>query len=124
MLKITGILRVDVAVVDWDEAIDFYTQKLEFAVVADVPFGDGKRWVEVVPPGAGVSIALVEPSPVLEAGRLTGIVLRSTDPRADHSRLRETHVEVSDLIGGTDGIPCLFFIRDPSGNQLMVNDGQ
>ena len=124
MLEISAVLRVDVAVSDLDEAVAFYTQKLGFAVVADVPFGEGKRWVELAPPGSEVTIALVDPSPVLEAGRFTGIVLRSTDPKADHTKLEAVNVDVGELIGGSDGLPCLFFLRDPSGNQLMVNDGQ
>ena len=27
----------------------------------DVPFGDGDRWVEVAPPGAATTVALVPP---------------------------------------------------------------
>ena len=57
MLQISKVLRVDVAVTDRDEAITFYTQKLGFTVVKDNPFGDGKRWVEVAPADASVTIA-------------------------------------------------------------------
>jgi catechol 2,3-dioxygenase-like lactoylglutathione lyase family enzyme len=124
VLGISGILRVDIAVDDIDDAIDFYTQQLGFTVAVDAPFGEGKRWVEVRPPGSEATIALVEPSAALAAGRFSGVVLRSSDPRADHARLQASNVVVSDLIGGSGGIPCLFFLRDPSGNQLMVNDGQ
>jgi hypothetical protein len=38
--------------------IGFYTSKLGFWLVADVPFGDGDRWVEVAPPGGGTAMAL------------------------------------------------------------------
>jgi len=124
VLEISAILRVDIAVDDIDDAIDFYTQRLGFTVTADVPFGEGTRWVEVRLPGSEVTIALVEPSSALAAGRFTGVVLRSSDPRAVHARLQASSVAVGDLIGGSDGIPCLFFLREPSGIQLMVNDGQ
>lgn len=44
-------------VVDYDEAIDFYTRALRFELRQDQPLGDGKRWVVVAPrgspPGAG-----------------------------------------------------------------------
>ena len=45
--------RVMVPVADQDTAIAFYTEKLGFSLTADVPFGDGDRWVEVgLPPAA------------------------------------------------------------------------
>jgi len=47
MPKITRLGRVMVPVSDQDEAIGFYTGALGFSVVADVPFGDNDRWVEV-----------------------------------------------------------------------------
>lgn len=124
MLETAQIVRVDVAVHDRDQAIAFYTETLGFRLVVDAPFGDGKRWVEVVPPGGGVTIALGEPSSVLSPGRLTGIVLQSGDPLGDHTELNAAGVNVSELIGGTDGVPLLFFLHDPSDNQLLVIETQ
>ena len=49
---ITQVGRVMVLVSDQDRAIAFYVEKLGFELRADVPFGDGDRWVEVAPPGA------------------------------------------------------------------------
>lgn len=34
----------------YDEAIEFYTQKLGFALLEDTDLGGGKRWVRVAPP--------------------------------------------------------------------------
>ena len=124
MLHISHIVRVDIPVRDRDEAIAFYTGTLGFSLVIDTPFGDGKRWVEVAPPGGGATVALTEPSDVAEPGRMTGIVLRSVDPRADHAALEAAQVDVGDLIGGDGSIPLLFFLRDTSGNQLMVKEDQ
>jgi catechol 2,3-dioxygenase-like lactoylglutathione lyase family enzyme len=123
MLQLTNVVRVDIPVRDRDEAIAFYTGTLGFSLVVDTPFGDGKRWVEVAPPGGGVTVALTEPAEVFEPGRVTGIVFRSADPRADHATLEAAQVDVSELIGGDGTIPLLFFLRDPSGNQLMVIEG-
>ena len=53
MPKITKVGRVMVPVSDQDAAIAFYTGKLGFSLAADVPFGDGDRWVEGAPPGGG-----------------------------------------------------------------------
>ena len=59
MPRITRIARVTVPVSDQDAGIAFYTSSLGFSLVADVPFGEGDRWVEVAPPGGGATIALV-----------------------------------------------------------------
>ena len=46
------IARVTLLVRDYDEAIDFYTHKLHFAVTEDTPLPqENKRWVEIVPQG-------------------------------------------------------------------------
>ena len=34
---------------DYDEAIQFFTQLLEFELLEDTPLNDGKRWVRVAP---------------------------------------------------------------------------
>jgi catechol 2,3-dioxygenase-like lactoylglutathione lyase family enzyme len=125
MPKITNLGRVIVPVSDQDEAIAFYTDILGFSVVADTPFGDGDRWVEVGPPAGGASIALVPPQGEYRPGRMTGIGLESSDPAADHAELRDKGVDVDDQLMGGDGeVPLLFFFRDNSKNQLMVAQGQ
>ena len=57
MTQVTKVGQVVVPVSDKDQAIAFYTQKLGFTLVADLPFGDGDRWIEVAPPGGGVTVA-------------------------------------------------------------------
>lgn len=37
---------------EYDEAIEFYTQKLGFDLTQDTDLGEGKRWVLVSPPSA------------------------------------------------------------------------
>lgn len=36
---------------DYDEAIEYFTQKLSFQLVENTNLGDGKKWVLVAPPG-------------------------------------------------------------------------
>jgi catechol 2,3-dioxygenase-like lactoylglutathione lyase family enzyme len=113
-----------VPVADQDLAIAFYTETLGFSVVADVPFGDGERWVEVAPPGGGAALALVPPQGDYQPGRMTGIALVSPDPRADHAELRAAGVDVdAELMGGDGTVPLLFFFRDNNKNHLMVAEG-
>jgi catechol 2,3-dioxygenase-like lactoylglutathione lyase family enzyme len=47
-----AIAAIALLVRDYDEAIAFYTQCLDFELVEDTPLGAGKRWVLVSPPGA------------------------------------------------------------------------
>ncbi|MCH7398471.1 VOC family protein [Belliella sp. DSM 107340] len=37
---------------DYDDAIDFYTKKLNFKLLEDTQISDSKRWVRIAPPGA------------------------------------------------------------------------
>jgi len=59
-----SLIHIALVVKDYDEAIDFYTQKLKFELVEDTsqPEQD-KRWVVVSPPGSnGAAILLAKAS--------------------------------------------------------------
>ena len=49
---------------DYDEAIDFFTNRLDFVLIEDTYIPDqDKRWVVVAPPGStGTSVLLARPS--------------------------------------------------------------
>lgn len=47
---ITKMTHVSLHVLDQDSAFDFYTNKLGFTVVTDVPMGADGRWLTVSPP--------------------------------------------------------------------------
>ena len=121
MPQITHVGRVMVPVADQDTAIAIYTGTLGFSLTADVPFGEGDRWVEVAPPGGGTTIALVPPQGDYQPGRMTGIALDSPDPKADHAALKAAGVDVDvDLMGGDGVVPLLFMFRDNDANHLMI----
>lgn len=46
------ISAISLVVPDYDEAIAFYTQTLNFQLLEDIDMGNGKRWVKVAPPGS------------------------------------------------------------------------
>ncbi len=46
------IAQIALVVKDYDEAIDFYTNKLDFQLLEDTKIDDKKRWVVIAPPGA------------------------------------------------------------------------
>jgi catechol 2,3-dioxygenase-like lactoylglutathione lyase family enzyme len=63
--------HVALMVRDYDEAIAFFTKKLDFHLVADTVVGEGKRWVLVRPSGSqGASLLLAKASTPEQAGRI------------------------------------------------------
>lgn len=46
------IAHIALVVDDYDEAIEFYTKKLDFRLLEDTRLSDEKRWVMVAPQGA------------------------------------------------------------------------
>src|SRR6266480_84922 len=110
--RITEMGRVIVPVSDQDGAIEFYLDKLGFEKRADIPYGDGARWVEVAPPGAAAAIALVPPREGDSAGVETGIALTTEDVDADHADLRDRGVDVdAEVMRMGDPVPPMFFFR-------------
>jgi len=59
-----SLLHVALVVRDYDEAIAFFTEKLDFTLIEDTYISEqDKRWVVVAPPGStGTSILLARPS--------------------------------------------------------------
>lgn len=121
MTQVTKVGQVVVPVSDKDQAIAFYTQKLGFTLVADLPFGDGDRWIEVAPPGGGVTVAFGPAGNDFQPGRPTGILLSSPDPAADRTELEGLGVDVDpQLMGGGGGVPLMFSFRDQDKNSIMI----
>ncbi len=58
-----SIAHIALLVDDYDEAIEFYTQKLHFSLLTDSDLGDSKRWVLISPQGSdGCSLLLAKAS--------------------------------------------------------------
>jgi catechol 2,3-dioxygenase-like lactoylglutathione lyase family enzyme len=85
--RITRVEAVALPVTDQDRAVEFYVRELGFEKRRDIPFGPGMRWVEVAPPGAVTTIALVPP------GMPTGVRLATQDAGADHASLRARGID-------------------------------
>jgi catechol 2,3-dioxygenase-like lactoylglutathione lyase family enzyme len=116
-IKITDVRTVGIPVSDQDAALAFYSEKLGFETRLDGEFAPGERWLEVAPPGATTSVALVRAKSG-GAGVDTQIRLTTTDARADHIALRAAGVDVD-----AEVIPYpvpMFVLRDPDGNVLRV----
>ena len=47
-----SLAQIALVVNDYDEAIQYYTQKLRFNLIEDTKLSETKRWVIVAPPGS------------------------------------------------------------------------
>lgn len=47
-----NIVHISLVVKEYDEAIEFYTQKLNFELIEDTQLSDTKRWVLIAPQGS------------------------------------------------------------------------
>jgi lactoylglutathione lyase len=117
--RIHDVHTVGVPVTDQDRALTFYLDTLGFETRRDIPMGGSGRWIEVAPPGAPTTIALVPSSTGAPAGRPTGIRLATSDAEADHADLIARGVDADDLLRWP-GVPPMFEFRDPDANGLVV----
>ena len=115
---ITLVGTIGIPVADQDRALAFYLEKLGFERRIDVPYGKGERWVEVAPPGAATTIALVRS----REGDPTGIDMQvrftTRDAEADHAALRARGVDADAEIM-RHPVP-MFVFRDADGNRLRI----
>ncbi len=87
---------VTLVVPDYDAAIEFYTETLEFTLAQDIDLGGGKRWVLVTPPGSdGASLLLAKadgPDQSAAIGNQTGgrvgFFLQTDDFERDHTNMQ------------------------------------
>src|SRR3954468_20761755 len=133
---ISQVGTVFVPVADQERALRFYLDKLGFEKRADFSYGEGSRWIEVAPAGAGNTIALVGPSEGESAGGGEAHCAFATqDIEADHATLRARGVDVDAQIARTgkrrpglvsieatvsDPVPPQFFFRDPDANRFLI----
>lgn len=129
---ITALNVASIFVLDKDEALDFYVDKLGLEKGNDVQQGD-YHWLTVRVPGGGTEISLEQPGPPLHdeatadrirelitMGALGGLVFITDDARAMYDTLRERGVtdftqEPTEHFYGTD-----MGVRDPSGNHIRI----
>jgi catechol 2,3-dioxygenase-like lactoylglutathione lyase family enzyme len=130
---INNLSVTTIYVLDKDEALEFYVNKLGLEVGQDFTQGS-YRWLTVRVPGTdGTEISLEQPGPPLHdeataaqlrelvtKGAMNGLVFQVDDTRALFETLKERGVtdftqEPTDHFYGTD-----MGIRDPFGNALRI----
>ena len=130
---ITRLNVASIMVLDKQEALDFYVDKLGLEVGNDVRQGN-YRWLTVLVPGEhGTEVSLEEPGAplhdeataeqlreLISKGALPGLVFITDDARALYETLKERGVtdftqEPTEHFYGTD-----MGIRDPFGNPIRI----
>jgi predicted enzyme related to lactoylglutathione lyase len=115
LTRITEVGTVLVIVSDQERALDFYVNTLGFEKRLDGPSPAG-RWIEVAPPGAATTIALVTAQ--ADDARVS---LTTRDAAADHARLRDRGADTdAEVMRMGHGVPPMFSLRDPDGNVIRV----
>jgi catechol 2,3-dioxygenase-like lactoylglutathione lyase family enzyme len=116
---ITRIGTVLVPVSDQDRALQFFVETLGFEVRIDGVFGGGERWIEVAPPGAETTVALVDG--VEEGPGGAEVSFATDDAEAAHADLRARGVDAdAEVLHLGEGVPPMFTFRDPDGNRYRV----
>lgn len=85
---------------DYDEAIAYFTSKLDFTLVEDTPRGGDKRWVLIAPPGSPETHLLLAKAATAEqvarvgdqAGGRVFLFLKTDDFWGDYRRMQERGV--------------------------------
>ena len=126
MQGVGGIMRVVdvmVPVENQDEAIAFYTGVLGFDLVADKPYGDGQRWVEVAPPRAAPRSRSCRHTATIPPAATRASRSGADDVRMAHAEMEEMGVDVDAEIMGGGEVPSFFWFRDRDANTLMIVTG-
>lgn len=117
------IAHIAIVVRDYDEAIDFYKDKLNFTLVEDTVLSDTKRWVRIAPPGSsGTQLLLAKAAndeQVSRIGNQTGgrvfLFLFTDDFWRDHQQMQEKGIEfVREPVAEPYGTVAVF--KDLYGN--------
>ena len=118
----TRVSTVAIPVTDQDRT-KALLEGLGFETRFDSDLGGGFRWIELVPPGADTSIALVSTGDELPTGVDTGIRLVTPDARAARDRLGGLGLEVGELLDW-DTAPLMFSFTDYDGNRLYAAEAE
>ena len=96
-----SIAHIALVVDDYDEAIAFYTKKLEFTLLEDTRLSEDKRWVVVAPTGAKECSLLLAKAANEEqstrVGNQTGgrvfLFLHTDDFWRDYEKLKDRDIQ-------------------------------
>ena len=97
-----NIANLMLVVKDYDEAIAFYTEKLNFELIEDTKLSPQKRWVRVRPPGGNSCCLLLakaaNPKQIASIGNQTGgrvfLFLNTDNFDRDYQNLLDKNIKI------------------------------
>ena len=117
-MTIQGFEIISVPVSDAQRAKLFYRDVLGFALIREEPMGPGMSWIQLAPPGQGVTIALVTWFEQMKPGGLQGVMVNTDDIDAERSLLRSRGLEIGEIKREPWGRYAMF--SDPDGNGWIL----
>lgn len=123
---ITHIHSTSIVVSDQDAALDFYVNTLGWEKAMDSMFGEGMRWLTVVPPGAATQLVLSHSSWAGDgsspggAGGNTGISLVASDIDATYETLTARGVKFKEPVAVMPWGQKATWFLDPDGNEFFL----
>lgn len=96
------LAHIALVVADYDEAITFFTEKLNFSLLEDTMLSPVKRWVLVAPPGShGCALLLAKAATEEQRSRVgnqtggrVGFFLHTDNFQRDYQRLLDQHIQI------------------------------
>jgi catechol 2,3-dioxygenase-like lactoylglutathione lyase family enzyme len=95
------LAHIAIVVNNYDDAIEFYTKKLQFNLIEDTALSATKRWVLVQPSGGGCAILLAQaasPAQAAAVGNQTGgrvfLFLHTTNLLHDMQNLLAHNIKI------------------------------
>jgi catechol 2,3-dioxygenase-like lactoylglutathione lyase family enzyme len=97
------IAHIALVVADYDEAIEFYTQKLHFRLIEDTVMSEAKRWVRIAPPGSSECCLLLAKAATDEqlsrignqSGGRVFLFLNTDNFKRDYQNLLDQNVQIT-----------------------------
>jgi len=115
---------IALVVPDYDEAIEFFVDVLDFRLIEDSPQGDNKRWVVVAPPGSRETRILLaraaNDSQTARIGNQTGgrvfLFLHTDDFARDYNKMRQSGIHFEET-PRMEPYGQVVIFHDPFGNR-------
>ena len=109
---------ISVPVSDQQRAKGFYRDVLGFTLVREEPMGPATSWIQLAPPGHGVTIALVNWFDRMQPGGLQGLMVNTDDIDAERALLIKRGLDISEIRQEPWGRFATF--QDPDGNGWIL----
>ncbi len=110
---------VSVPVSDVDRAKEFYTEKMGFHADMDATIEDGRRFIQLTPPGSACSITIGQGITDMKPGSIDAILLVVKDAQAAYEQLKAKGVHIEKPAMMPWGV-LHAELHDPDGNHWTL----